>query len=61
MKFEEAYEIKPMLSKTSLRKSLSTLAPGWDLAPIVVDFRPICGQFEVDPGWISALDFWCRF
>jgi hypothetical protein len=22
---------------------------------------PICGQFEVDPGWISALDFWCRF
>jgi hypothetical protein len=32
---------------------------GWD--PLEVDFRPICGQFEVDPGWISALDFWCRF
>jgi hypothetical protein len=24
-------------------------------------FWGICGQFEVDPGWISALDFWCRF
>jgi hypothetical protein len=39
MKFEEAYEIKPMLPKTSLRKSLTTF---WFLADFHLegDLRP---------------------
>jgi hypothetical protein len=47
-----------MLSKTSLRKSLATLAPGWDLAPILVDFgRYLECSFGSVFEWIFGVHF----
>jgi hypothetical protein len=71
MKFEEAYEIKPMLSKTSLRKSLTTYNILYiyrgnpeqifcrfsvDLGSISVDLGSILCRFGVD-----SLSILCRF
>jgi hypothetical protein len=64
MKFEEAYEIKPMLSKTSLRKSLTTYNilyiyrgnPGQIFGRFSVDSRSILCRFSVD-----SLSIWGPF
>jgi hypothetical protein len=64
MKFEEAYEIKPMLSKTSLRKSLTTYNilyiyrgnPGQIFCRFSVDSLSILCRFSVD-----SLSILCRF